>query len=455
MIDKLEDLFARITPLPPDWLSNGKHKGSNGAVSNPGSSPLVLDNDGIECTSYDDLIGSWGKALHLTDNIDKSFSTMLSVVSSTMLQGSQIWLRLIGRPGSAKTILCEAIGANKKWCHNFSKFTGLHSGDAKVPEGERIVDKIINRTCIINEGDTLVSSPEEIKRKILSELRDIYSGILRANYLNGISDDRTGIRSTWILAGTGTLRVLNRSSFGDRFLDVIMSSAPNRKGGTDEEEEAILDAVLRNARKRLRNESGDTFESKDTSENIEAIRKTIGFVDYLREQTPSLTGNIIDRITKDQDKQFKKLGKLVSLMRARPDPKNEDEETEPELPSRLTEQFFRVAVCTAVVLGKPEVDLEVMQRVAKVAEDTCYGSTYDLCKILHKEEKPLTIEMMYNRSRHKLDNVKRAKNILHSMDCIKGDNNKNTSQARGRTTGLWKLSPLMVELMQNLKEIKC
>lgn len=451
MIDKVQDLFSRIKEAPPHWFSqkapskNSKKSGS-----------IVDENDGLDCTSYNELVLPWMDALHWSENIDIAFATMLSVVASTKLQGSQIWSRVMGPPGSVKTTLCEAVGANKRWCHNFSKFTGIHSGDAKVPEGSRIIDKIQDRTCIVNEGDMIVSAPPTIQLTILSELRDIYSGIIRSEYRTGLTTDITGVRSTWIIAGTGSLRMLNRSQLGDRFFDVIIYKR-NSKGGEDAEENLLLEKVANYAINRCRNESGEDLSQKDTNEKITAIRKTIGFVDWLRENTPSLTGNIADKLENNKSVSLRltRLAQLVAYMRTRPDAKSEAEDIESELATRLTEQFIRLAICLTVVLGKDQVDSEVLRRVAKVAEDTCYGSTFTLAKLLYNEPlgKPLTIEMMFARTKYKLETVKHAKNILVALECIKGDNSRNSVVARGRTTGLWKLSSQMNTLMRNLKEL--
>lgn len=445
MLKKIQTLLDKLSPVPPDWYSsNGKH------ISN-GHSPTYQVDNGVECTSYDDLRNVWEQALHWTDNIDVSFSTMFSVVTSTMLLGDQIWLRVIGPPGSVKTTLCEAIGTNREYCHNWGKFTGIHSGDNKVPEHEKPAAKIINKTNLVNEGDVIVSASPEMQMKIMTDLRDIYSGILRSQYLNGEGQDLTGVRSTWTICGTPSLRRLNRSQLGDRFLDVVIYKTS--KGGAETTEETnLLKKVAQAARKRCRQESGEDADSKDSPERTLAYHKTAGFVKYLREVAVKQTSNIDDRMTNKQEEQCIKLAQLVAFMRARPDSKAESEDIEPELATRLTSQFLRLAICLAATLGKDAIDDEVMRRVAKVAEDTCFGSTFTLAKVLYNAGKPLTLEQLFGRTDYKLETVKHAKNVLFALGCIRGDNSNSATPAgvRGRTTGLWRLSPQMQMLMKNL-----
>jgi hypothetical protein len=90
----------------------------------------------------------------------------------------------------------------------------------------------------------------------------------------------------------------------------------------------------------------------------------------------------------DTDILFRKcmvLGKFVSYLRARDsvDPKKDTEATK-ELPTRLTHQLTRLAVCLSVVLGDDKVTDRVIRVTTKVAVDTARGPILDIVKELHK-----------------------------------------------------------------------
>lgn len=446
MYKQLQLLLSKVKPFPKEWYSdkpNGKQP------DEPEEKPVEL----VECSSYAELVEAWrdethegGKkgALHWTIDIDITFSFMLAIVASTKQQGAQLWGRVIGKPGSAKTSLCEAIGANRDYCKNWSKFTGLHSGDSKVADEDKNINQIQNKTNIINEGAMIVEASKEVQSTILSELRDIWSGIIRADYKNGEKQDKTGIRSTWIIAGTNSLRTLNREQMGDRFLDSIIYKDDN---AGSEEEDRLLDTIADIALDDVFAEHAEDDDKQDSTERRLAVSKTVGFVKYLRENTGRILATQFKRPPKEVKQSFRQLAQLVAYMRVRSDTKTEVMNIESELGTRLTAQITRLAVCMAVVLGKKEVDDEVMWRVACIANDTCTGMTYNVVKSV--TEKPRSVSAIAATTRYSEEKVRHSIEILHQIKCVRADNTK-TAGSPGKATGLWRLSPQVVSLLKHL-----
>lgn len=446
MLERLQHLFDLIVTPPDDWFK--------GKITE--AIPETKRVDAIECTSYEDLVHAWDptyngkkkpepgqkRALQWSANIDIAFSAMLAVVASTKQQGSQLWLRVMGPPGTAKSTLCAAIEANKDFVFGMSKMTGFHSGSNFGGSSNSLIPQIRNMTVVVNEGDMLLTAPN--LPQILSELRDLYTGKTTAHYKNGQSYEEKGLRVTFILAGTSTLRRLNRSAAGDRFIDVVVYERQVH-GGEDIGERDLLKAVFKMAVSRTKNESSEGMETHDTPEKTLALQKTVGFVKYLRETSPQKLAEVeVTRLTEDS---CIALAQLTSYMRARPDIKADAEETEVELASRLTEQFQRLAMCLSVVLNRP-IDKEILRRVAKIAMDTSKGPSFTLCQALM--EKPLDVKGMEARTDMKTDTVRHFKEILRRIGCIKADNNRSLSGATRRTTGVYRLTPQMVSLMNNL-----
>lgn len=442
---RVQEFFDRIVEVPAEVLGKGKEVEQTGPKIEP-----------LECNSYNDLVASWkdtsheegGKkgALYLTDQIDVTLSVMLAIVASTKLQGSQIWLRVIGPPGSVKSTLCEAISACEEHVFPMSMLTGIHSGYG-ASEDCSLVSKINGKTVIVNEGDMLLVAPNMVQ--ILGELRDIYTGVTRAHYRNGKSYVYKGLRITFILAGTPSLRKLNRSSLGDRFLDCVVYDRPE-KGKVDSEEEKLLNRVASMAIARCKNESTSESAGQDVQHKIHATRMTAGFVQHLRLVAPQKASEI--EISEKAVQSCIHLAQLTAYMRAKSEEKAEADETEVELPSRLTEQYIRLAICLAIVLDR-KVDSEVLRRVAKVAKDTCHGRSFRLCTLLVSGGKDFKGMSAGLRGQWKDQTLRDTISMLYSLGCITTDIETSPGGVVGRNKHVYRLSPLISMLIKKMNTL--
>jgi len=226
---------------------------------------------------------------------------------------------------------------------------------------------------VVKDGDTLLQAPN--LGQILSEARDIYDGTSRTHYRNKMGKEYDGIRMTWLLCGTSSLRSIDSSELGERFLDCVIMD-----GIDDDLEDEILWRVANKASRSVTVESNGKAESTYEPELAKAMAMTGGYVEYLRQNAvPLLEAVIMDDTAL---RKCAKLGKFVSYLRARPSLRQQ-ENAERELASRLVSQHIRLAKCVAVVLNRSEVDDEVMRRVRAVALDTGRGQTMDIAKHLY------------------------------------------------------------------------
>jgi len=368
----LKDLTTRMVPI-----KNMEKKGSNGAVSKKTSVAGYVPAPSY-CESYKEVKNVWRKALKWTDNLDVTLITMLSTAGSTSLGGMcPLWLRVIGTPGTAKSTLCEALAVSRKYTYSVSTMTGIHSG-ARDSEGNpcSMVPDMNNKTTIIKDGDTLINASN--RDQILSQMRDIYEGTSRARYRNTReSQEYTDLKITYILAGTKSLRKMNRSFLGDRFLDVVIYY----KGDDPILEKEILNRSAHNSLRQLRSEQ-DSVDSAATSREIEAKEITSGYLHYIRENMEGLINEV--GFSEKRMEQCVRLGEFVSFMRARPDKESDEDDDETELATRLTSQLVRLSACNAVVMNRQDVDDEVMRLVKKVALDTSSGISLGISGLLFK-----------------------------------------------------------------------
>lgn len=274
-----------------------------------------------------------------------------------------------------KSTLCEAISVNKKYVKALSTIRGFHSGymtDKEGKEDHSLISKLKNKTLVTKDGDTLLQSPN--LGQILSEARDIYDRTSRSDYRNSKSSNYEGINMTWILCGTSSLRSIDSSELGERFIDCVMM-----EGIDDELEDMINERVIHRVIRNMKGKNNGT--SSDDPDMIRAKQLTGGYIDHLRKNADDLLSQL--EFPNEAIQECKFLGKFVAYMRARPS-RSQDETAEREFSSRLVSQHGRIAMCLAVVLSKKSVDTEVMRRVKQVALDTARGVILDICTHLYR-----------------------------------------------------------------------
>ena len=364
-LSRLDALFGKLVEVPSDWLSGAI------STSKKGSSESITP-----CDNYASLKESWEKALRWTDGLDVALSAMLASVTSTMSVGCQLWLKILGPPSCGKSTLCEALSMNKEYVLAKSTLRGFHSGFGDEGEDNSLLAKVHGKTLVTKDGDTLLQSPN--LNQILSEARDVYDTVSRSSYRNRNSRDYENVRMTWLLCGTSSLKAIDSSELGERFLDCVIMSAID-----DDVEDEILLAVAAKADRNLAIEANGEAASQYDPDLGVAMRLTGGYVKYLRENAQELLAGV--DFSEDRRRYVARLGKFVAYMRARPS-KIQDEKAEREFAARLVEQHVRLAKCVAVVLNKTEVDNEVIRRTRKIAWDTSQGPVLTLVQTMMKHQ---------------------------------------------------------------------
>lgn len=417
-------ITASLSPPLPDWL---KTPARAAAKSEDGTPKEALR--AIECSSFNDLRMSWRKALKWRDDLDIALAVMLSVAASTKRVGDQLWLRLIGPPGCGKTRLCDAMSTSP-YCYPLGQHKGFYSG-WKDQDGEdySLLARCDGKTLVAPEGDELLQS--SMMNEILAQGRRIYDGQAVASYRN-IKEDRSynGLRLTWILAGTSKLRSLNRSELGERFVDCVIHKPP------EDEELEILERVAYSALRSVKQESDGTPQSYMDARMSEAYSKTGGYVTWLRENIDALSQTV--ELAHDDMIQVVSMARLIAYMRSRPS-KDDTEEVEVEMATRLSSQLVRLSVCLAVVLNKSAVDERTLHIVKKIAWDTSLGPVFSLTRNLHKYQ-PCSARRLAIKIRHTEPTVRKYLNFMRKADAAM------MVEGKGKAI-LWKLTPRLVEII--------
>lgn len=437
--ERLSRLLGRIGPAPDDWVAKSsaarpsKHTGGDGMEC-------------IPCREYRQVTTAWRKALRWTDGLDRALSCMLACAASTKMIGDQLWLKVVSPAASGKTTIAEALAIAKHYVKAVSTIRGMHSGfkeEGGDGEDNSLLCQVYDKTLIIKDGDTLLKSPN--LEQILSEMRDVYDGTSRTSYRNKMSKDYEGIRLTVILCGTNSLKTIDASELGERFLDCVIMGDID-----DEMEDEILDRVVHRAARDVAVESNGQAAQHYPAELAEAMGVTGGYLVWLREHAAERLATV--EYSPEVRRKLTRLGKFVAHMRARPSLKQE-EVAEREFATRLVSQLTRLAGCLALTLNRTSVDVEVMRRVHQVALDTSRGRTLAIASHLN-DEMPVgleskTIAMLTSQTEEKTRALLR---FLRAIQVVEPYQAVNEKGVKGRMH--WRLTQRMSRLYHEVMGVK-
>ena len=244
---------------------------------------------------------------------------------------------------------------------------------------------------------------------------------------------------TWILCGTSSLRSIDQSELGERFLDCVIMERIDE----ELEDEISWRAAVR-AEECLNIESNCEPGSQDSPELVCAKELTGGYVNWLRENTMKLMPTV--GCSDDVKRSCVRLGKFVALMRARPSVKQE-ESAERELSARLVSQHVRLAKCLAVVLNRPQVDDATMRRVTRVSMDTARGQTLQIVRLIaHSEDHSMGMRSLALYIRLNEDKLLTLLRFLNAIGVIEPvATHRQWSSIKWRMTeSMWKLYEYVV-----------
>lgn len=435
-VKRYAGLRERFTIVPSEWLAVPGSRGKDEIDCRP-------------CESWTELVTAWRKALKWTDGLDCALSVMLSCVTSTKAVGDQLWCKILAPPSCGKSVLCEALSVNKKYIVAKSTIRGFHSGfksDKDGAEDNSLIAQMYGKTLVTKDGDTLLQSPN--LGQILSEARDLYDSTSRTHYRNKMSKDYMGVRMTWILCGTSSLRLIDSSELGERFLDCVIMDHID-----DDLEDEILWRVVNRADLAMNQEADGKLDTQHDPEMTRAMQLSGGYVTYLRENAQRLLSAV--ESPEAALRKCVRLGKFVAYMRARPSTR-QDETAEREFAARLVSQMVRLAKCLAVVLNRKSIDAEVLRRVRKVALDTARGRTLELARYLYPlGEEGAEAKTLAHKTGHSEEKERLLLRFLRHIEAVDYFTPASAVAESGKlltNRPRWRLTPRMMKLYRDVME---
>jgi len=291
-------------------------------------SPIQAD---VTCKTFDELVGRCKESYYFTSDMELLLLLMLSSIYSLRIEGEQLWLRVIGPPGSSKTTLARVVGSSESTILR-DTFTGLLSGwkDDDASDAS-LIPMITNKALIVKEADALLRQPNY--DQIMSQLRAFYDKDIAATYLNRVNINYKNIRCSFVLCGTHVLRGIDNVALGDRFLDFELHVSEDDK---DHISDKMLDRSIEAG------ESGKNPENKVW----EAAK---GFIDHYMSCYDGVAK--IDKSTRSRIKDY---SKLIAYMRAKVQRDRSGNilyRPHAEVPSRLIGQLVKLYQCAPRVLN--------------------------------------------------------------------------------------------------------
>lgn len=328
------------------------------------SSENVVED--FSCDSYDKALDSFRTAFHTTPDMEAALALVMASIWSIKFDDmEQLWLKIIGPPGSGKTRIAKAVSGSDQ-VETKSTFTGLFSGwkDNNDDSDAGLIPLISGRTLIVKDADALLRQPNV--EQIFSELRDFYDKDSSVAYRNRVSRDYRNIKSTIIICGTQQLRSADHAFLGERFMAVELNYSTEDKYTINRK---VLDRNIAVATKKLFNPEQSIMSSMK------------GWINHLMQR------ELDSEIPKDMQEIILELSNLTALMRTSVDRDRRRKITTPavpEMPGRIIGQTIVAAFALCVVFGINRADGRVYRIISKMLRDTINprSDRYKICQTL-------------------------------------------------------------------------
>lgn len=416
----LSKFMLKLQDVPNEWLVSEKEKEQKKKEIKP-----------KDCKSWKQLTDAWKERMEWGDGLDTSLAVMLSCAMSTRMESDPLWIRIIGPPSCGKSTLCEAISVSKQWVYAKDKMTSLVSGfKGKDDTNYSPIEKFAEKTIAIKDADTIMGAAS--KEEVLSQVRGLYDRNFRTEYANGMGKNYEDVYTSILLCGTPSLREMDSSELGARFLDCVVMY----KVDSDHEDMVLENTAMAALRLMKGKKSGDKEGGTKGELEVLTMQLTAGYLDHLRTNYEALTDAVPDHTPK-QFALINNAAKLVSYLRARPSKKQEETEGEREFSTRLRNQLMKLSVCLTVVMGKSKIDDLVLRRTIKVALDTCIGRSFDICNALYESENGVTQKylcMVANMPTAKARSLLRFLKHLGAVEQFNEKRHGITGQSKWRLT---------------------
>lgn len=364
-------VLDRLTTFPPSRaaaLSNGEVK--TGTDVSQGS---LTPRPGIE--TFKQVEDAWRIAMRWRNSLSQVLQVIFSVACSTNRTGEQLFLDVIGHPGTGKTRLLDAILVSGN-CYSIESISGILSGwgSGHGQDDCSLLSRANLHCWVTPEADSIVKAAGYAAE--MGKVRRVFDGSITASFKT-LSEDRSydNLRLTWVRGGTPSMLTRDTAGLGDRFLKIRIPSPSLREG------RKIMKHVSASAWGDVAEHSGDG-EKKMNQRFVDAYETTAGYLDYLVKNFDDLVNGIT--CSPEYLSEIERLAYRVAYLRSRPDADDEVEAVV-EQPSRLVAQLTRTARCLLMVRNERAMNDDAFAVMEKLANDSSKGVTSEIVDLIMAE----------------------------------------------------------------------
>ena len=390
---------------------------------------LIEDYKSERFTSLRDVYQVFDKWLEFKDRkrIDVMLATALSNKAPEL---EPIWLILVGPCGDGKTEQVKALKdpledsdiPDEAETKRISEITQNTLVSGQAGESFDLAPKLEGKLILIYDFATILNLPSDAKRKVWSQLRELYDGQIGKQAGSGKDVDYTLDPAPSLIA-CSTPDIDNQLIKKDKLGTRELLYRTEQK--TPEEIDNILDKVL---------------------ENHESMKE-------MREELRSVVRDFLDRkevnteldVPKEIEEKLKAKAKRLSIMRAQGDFDRYSNElmrqVNMETPSRLVNQFKTIytALLSLSPDYPPERALKVIDKIAASSGEQRREQVFQELKSCN-ETTVYQISQKLKVSRKMID---RDLQVLWNLDYVE----KRTKETDNGETTLWSLSDKAEELI--------
>lgn len=329
---------------------------------------LIVKNEKEEEKIIDEVLRKYAEYYEASLYDLGAFELVLASCLSMLTVGKKdVWLYVVAPSGSNKTEIADILEGWKNHTVSLNDFTPKMLKSTKIVKinghkteiGKHIISQINGKIWLIRDFTTTISKCEDERTETYGVLRILYDGKMQFGSGNTPNLNDDPCRTLIIACVTPSIdrQGRNMQLLGERFLKVRL--APNAEKASDK---ASRNMMVNNAY---------LFEMQNL---VEVLFEGIIGID--EKQDLALKSEILlEKIQKSEwHKQIINLACWLAVMRAYchiNEFTREIDEPEPETPTRLSQQFYKVALGLLLLHKKDDFGLEEWEKLKRLAEDTC------------------------------------------------------------------------------------
>ena len=368
--------------------------------------------------TFQETCEAWeSTGINLTPRHKDAIVLAAATILCSQTPGVSVWLFLVGPSGCGKSLTLEAFHTVDSTFYQTSiTRASLVSGFTGGGEDPSLLDRIVNQCLVIRDWTTQFSKAPQAQTELVGLLREGYDGEIDQSFGSGAIRKQHG--QFGILAGvTSKIHIQQDSDVGERFIKYQMMN-------TSQGQDALLLHALRKANLPVTQHGAD--QNNPLSIRRAATKAWLGPIIGYRKKT----GMSDIPISPEQEAKFVAITQWVIHCRALVERDTEGNPTyEPSTESgmRLIQQLARIAPSIAAVMGKHEVDSEVMKLVGRIAWSTATGTKREVLALV-THQGSVTVKQAHRALDVAPNTVRRYLEDLRLLDALERTKDSNLKE---------------------------